>query len=465
MLIHCRLSKYVVSLIAVFANFVAISTDVGAKNLSENGPLTVLIRHGQVEHVPPFPITHAAGDAIREAVKTRWPLCTPTTIHYLQSPDSSPRFLQTANAVKVGMLERGCTGKTTTSLYTALQDPRKPTPAELDQLAKMINDLALKDGNVWVLSGQVLNGLSSRLKNFDHAKSWLSPSDNCNLYLNFWSRALLKTDGTSSDQWMSNKFSVLYNCDTDKDCPKCAKPAFKACKNDSDCPNNGACARPTAAPNAPLRCCASGKSALYDGYYYCLGMPVGSTCWSDAQCDSQLCKGNSGGFERGTCFAPRPVGGACEDNNQCKADACARPTAADNAPLKCCASGKSLMYAFYDYCSNMPENSVCWSDAECDSGYCRDNWSGLQKGKCFNRRKAGSSCEYDGDCLNGACARPTAADNAPLQCCPSGKSGMYGGYYYCLGMPDGSTCWSDAECKSGTCKGNWYGLQRGTCTK
>jgi hypothetical protein len=49
-------------------------------------------------------------------------------------------------------------------------------------------------------------------------------------------------------------------------------------------------------------------------------------------------------------------------------------------------------------------------------------------------------------------------------CCPSGKSGLYAGYYYCLDMPKGSTCWSDAQCNSKNCEGNMGGLKRGTCT-
>ena len=77
----------------------------------------------------------------------------------------------------------------------------------------------------------------------------------------------------------------------------------------------------------------------------------------------------------------------------------------------------------------------------------------------------GHVCKDDGQCENGECARGTAADGAPLVCCPSGKSEMYGGYSYCQGMKTGSECWSDSMCGSGYCKGNWGGLRKGVCTQ
>jgi hypothetical protein len=43
-------------------------------------------------------------------------------------------------------------------------------------------------------------------------------------------------------------------------------------------------------------------------------------------------------------------------------------------------------------------------------------------------------------------------------------AGLYGGYYYCRGMLDGSVCWSDAMCRSGYCRGNNGGTTKGICT-
>jgi len=56
------------------------------------------------------------------------------------------------------------------------------------------------------------------------------------------------------------------------------------------------------------------------------------------------------------------------------------------------------------------------------------------------------SCNGDKECGSGACGRFTAKKDAPLICCPSGKTSNYAGYDYCTQAPEGSTCWSDATC-------------------
>ena len=76
----------------------------------------------------------------------------------------------------------------------------------------------------------------------------------------------------------------------------------------------------------------------------------------------------------------------------------------------------------------------------------------------------GGPCEEDGDCGNEACARESAADGTSKTCCKSGKTHHYAGYDYCMEMPNGTTCWSDAMCASKSCKGNAWGIQRGTCS-
>lgn len=72
------------------------------------------------------------------------------------------------------------------------------------------------------------------------------------------------------------------------------------------------------------------------------------------------------------------------------------------------------------------------------------------------------TCGDDDHCANDTCARKEAGrDN--LICCASNKPGMYAGYSYCHGMPNGNQCWSDAMCASGRCKGNWLGTTKGKC--
>jgi hypothetical protein len=59
-------------------------------------------------------------------------------------------------------------------------------------------------------------------------------------------------------------------------------------------------------------------------------------------------------------------------------------------------------------------------------------------------------CESNRNCLNDACGRLTAADNAQKICCPSGNTHNYGLLDYCTEMVDGSICFSDAMCKEGS---------------
>jgi hypothetical protein len=157
-----------------------------------------------------------------------------------------------------------------------------------------------------------------------------------------------------------------------------------------------------------------------------------------------------------------PAGEICESNSLCSQGACGRGTAADGALKICCPSGKVGLYAGYEYCYGMPDGSVCWSDVMCATRFCRGNRGGTKKGVC-GKLDAGQPCDTNPSCKNGACGRGTAADGAPKICCPSGKVGLYAGYEYCYGMPDGSVCWSDVMCASHNCKGNSGGLKKGRC--
>ena len=233
------------------------------------------------------------------------------------------------------------------------------------------------------------------------------------------------------------------------------------CSEDQSCANR-ACGRKTAADNAPLVCCSSGDTTFYAGFDYCTKMPNNSICWADAMCASEYCRNNEGGLRKGIC-GKLPVGSSCDRDADCENDACGRKTAADRAPLVCCPSGDTTFYGGFDYCTKMPDGSTCWSDFQCASGRCRDNRGGLKKGECFGKSPAGSSCSHDVDCENDACGRKTAADRAPLVCCPSGDTTFYAGFDYCTKMPKGSICWADSMCSSGLCKGNMSGLRKGKC--
>lgn len=81
----------------------------------------------------------------------------------------------------------------------------------------------------------------------------------------------------------------------------------------------------------------------------------------------------------------------CSFNGQCQSGACGRKTAAatDEGNYVCCADGTDLFLG-HDYCKEMPNGSVCMSDAMCASDYC-DGSNGLgKKGTCAN--KPASSC-------------------------------------------------------------------------
>jgi glycerophosphoryl diester phosphodiesterase len=164
----------------------------------------------------------------------------------------------------------------------------------------------------------------------------------------------------------------------------------------------------------------------------------------------------------GTVQATLPAGEICQSNANCALAACGRGTAADNSHKICCASGKIATYAGFDYCTEMPDTSVCWSNSQCLSEYCRGNNIGTNKGIC-GKLEVSLPCESNSDCKNGACGRGTADVNAGRICCPSGKYVHFAGFDYCQGMSSDSGCWSDAMCGSGNCKGNANGIKRGQC--
>jgi hypothetical protein len=247
-------------------------------------------------------------------------------------------------------------------------------------------------------------------------------------------------------------------------CQPISKSKGESCSKDEECANK-ACGRSTADDGAKLVCCESGATSTYGGYDYCTGMAVGATCWADDQCQSGKCKGNGGGTQKGSCSSvTKAVGEACDSNYECANKACGRSTADDGAKLVCCESGATSTYGGYDYCTGMAVGATCWADDQCQSGKCKGNGGGTQKGSCSSVTKAvGEACDSNYECANKACGRSTADDGAKLVCCESGATSTYGGYDYCTGMAVGATCWADDQCQSKYCQGNGGGLQRGKC--
>jgi endonuclease/exonuclease/phosphatase family metal-dependent hydrolase len=80
-------------------------------------------------------------------------------------------------------------------------------------------------------------------------------------------------------------------------------------------------------------------------------------------------------------MVPAPYGARCNNDYDCETGGCAR-LSAGTEELRCCTSSKRGMYAGFQYCYNMPPNNVCWSDAMCQSNYCKGNMGGVRKGKC-----------------------------------------------------------------------------------
>lgn len=235
----------------------------------------------------------------------------------------------------------------------------------------------------------------------------------------------------------------------------------EACDSNGDC-TNSACGRETAADDAKKVCCVSGKVNTFGGFDYCTGMPNESVCWTDAMCATGYCEGNEGGT-KGICRGHLPIGATCDSNKQCSNQACGRETAADGAQKVCCTSGDFITFAGFDYCTGMPDGSVCWTDSMCETGYCQGNEGGT-KGVCRGKLPVGATCDSNSQCNNKACGRETAAEHAIKVCCPSGDFSTYAGFDYCTQMPNGSVCWSDAMCASLYCAGNASGFQRGVCT-
>lgn len=184
---------------------------------------------------------------------------------------------------------------------------------------------------------------------------------------------------------------------------------------------------------------------------------AGDTCFVNEQCESGQC---------GTKFQCENVS---DKNCVCESDHyCAFETASEKKVICCHKDNIKKWWTTY-YCGGMKDGSACWSDAMCESGYCKGNWGGVNPdgGTCTRKKADGETCEANNDCQNGGCGRGTAEDNAGLVCCPGGSMGTYAANDYCYKMPHGSKCWSDAMCADGRCGGvaglGGVNVTKGTC--
>jgi hypothetical protein len=242
---------------------------------------------------------------------------------------------------------------------------------------------------------------------------------------------------------------------------------WSACTESSQCTDGDECKFATADESNTKVCCR--RETGPSNSKYCPGNTgVGQKCFGDFMCVANgwrtYCKGSSIWKAEGICTEFIGRNGPCDENEDCKNSACGRPTADDDAALVCCPSGATSTYGGYDYCTGMAVGATCWADDQCQSGKCKGNGGGTQKGSCSSVTKAvGEACDSNYECANKACGRSTADDGAKLVCCESGATSTYGGYDYCTGMAVGATCWADDQCQSKYCQGNGGGLQRGKC--
>ena len=139
--------------------------------------------------------------------------------------------------------------------------------------------------------------------------------------------------------------------------------------------------------------------------------------------------------------AQLPAKSRCSLDSQCASGACGRATAADGAPLECCA-GEKINVSNFPYCKDLPNGSACWSDNMCTNGLCI-------MGHCSGNIAVGAPCAESRECNNGACGRKNAYLAAT--CCPSGNVINFGGTNYCMGMPNNTPCKLDMQCLSNNC--------------
>lgn len=196
-------------------------------------------------------------------------------------------------------------------------------------------------------------------------------------------------------------------------------------------------------------------------------------------------------------------GQKCNSNSECTNDACGRLSAKDGAETYCCPYGPNIgvdTYGGYDYCKNMPENAICFSDSMCMDGYecskpnttiqskgdvgCYDSVdnadncalyysiSGVEeliggltkKGQCVSKsKKAGDVCDVTADvntdnsadgCKYGCGYTSMSTTSTPLGssvCCGDNQYVVeMNGDKYCAPFSEGAHCDSDKICGTGS---------------
>lgn len=138
---------------------------------------------------------------------------------------------------------------------------------------------------------------------------------------------------------------------------------------------------------------------------------VSKACKLDSECESgSICVKHDDG-EAGKCMR------ACSVDADCGGGACGRFTARADAPLVCCPSSQTSRYGGYDYCTQMPEGSACFSDAVCaGAGQC--DKSGVNCGPfpdcdqadCISTCLEGGGEECGSVCADGCLAGLAAYD-------------------------------------------------------
>ncbi|MFO0669942.1 MAG: Dickkopf N-terminal cysteine-rich domain-containing protein [Polyangiaceae bacterium] len=209
----------------------------------------------------------------------------------------------------------------------------------------------------------------------------------------------------------------------------CGLPSGSTCASDFQCQgycNGTVCA----AKQGPGASCALDKVCL--GYCvdtHCVTIkPYGATCNGNAECAGGICEYTGVGFGSGShCRAA----GECLLDKDCQAgEFCSSATypskcAAKKADGATCSDKKECQHTCYGgkCVTALPNGASCGSGADCTSGKC--------KGVCV----APSACFTDGDCAAGQFCDSSSGYNSHC-------SSPY---------PNGQGCRDDAQCQSGFC--------------
>lgn len=227
-------------------------------------------------------------------------------------------------------------------------------------------------------------------------------------------------------------------------------------------------------PDSPvLRCCSQGAGDVLaatsfsdESVSVCLRLELGMACNYDSMCETGICVG-------GICSARRrETGSQCASDDDCLSLVCAAPNNTTR-PTVCCQRGSSPtiqtvswdstqqpVCAFLAPVGVLAVSEQCSNATECQSGAC-------VRGACVESRLADTSlCEFQDDCLNGACAAGESASGALKSCCVNGTqfvesvSWTSRSVAICGGLSDGQQCHSNRVCESGICIGNQCSPQR-----